>query len=251
MNQIAGADTADSDWKALYKVGGVAALIAVLLFRRNLGSEFVLLRYIGVFQFGPATPPISAGAWFDLLHGHPFLGLTLLNLFDVVNYALVGLIYLALYGALRRTNKSAMVIATSFGLVGMAVYFASNQAFAMLTLSHRYAAATDAAQRAMFLAAGESLLALGNPGTLYLGFGTSISLLLVTLAGLIISIVMLQSHVFGKVTAYVGILAHVFGLGLFIALAFAPAIAALPPSISAVFLLIWYILIARRLFQLG
>jgi hypothetical protein len=77
------------------------------------------------------------------------------------------------------------------------------------------------------------------------------SLFLVLLAGLIISIVMLRSGIFGKATAYVGILANGFGLGYFVALAFAPAILALPPVISAPFRVIWYVLIARRLFQLG
>ncbi len=229
LNQVTDAETADSNWKGLYKIGGAAALIAVVFFRRNLGSELLLLRSIGIISFRPATPPSSAIDWFTLLQNNRFLGLSLLNLFDIVNYALVGLIFLALYGALRRANKSAMVIATTFGFVGIAVYFASNQAFAMLSLSDQYAAATTDAQRSMFLAAGQALLAINNPGAIYQGTGIYLSLLLVTLAGLIISIVMLRSSVFGKATAYVGVLANVFGLGYFFALAFAPAIYSLPP----------------------
>jgi hypothetical protein len=186
-----------------------------------------------------------------LLQNNRFVGLSLLNVFDIVNYALVGLIFLALCGALRRADKSAMVIATTFGFVGIAVYFPSNQAFAMLSLSDQYAAATTDAQRSILLAAGDALLAVNNPGAIYQGTGIYMSLLLVTLAGLIISIVMLRSSIFNKATAYVGILANVFGLGYFIALAFAPAIYVLPPIISAPLRVIWYILIARRLFQLG
>lgn len=171
----------------------------------------------------------------------------MLNLFDLVNYALVGLIYLALYGALRRTDKGWMAIATTFGLVGVAVYFASNQAFAMLSLSEQYTAATTDVNRSMILAAGQALLAINNPGAVQQGTGITISLFLVTLAGLIISIIMLTSSIFSKATAIVGILAHGFGLGYFIALALAPAIYALPPSISAVFRLVWTILIGTRL----
>jgi hypothetical protein len=40
-------------------------------------------------------------------------------------------------------------------------------------------------------------------------------------------------------------------LGYFIAIPFAPAIVWLPPTVSAPFRLIWYVLIARRLFQLS
>ncbi len=250
MNQVTHVETTDSAWKGLYKVGGAAALIAVVLFRRNLGTELVGFRGFGIIDV-PATHPSSAIDWFTLLQDNRFLGLTLLNLFDLVNYTLVGLIFLALYGALKRVKKNSMTIATTFGFVGIAVYFASNQAFSMLALSDQYAAATTDAQRSMLLAAGEALLAINNPGCIYQGTGIYMSLLLVTLAGLIISIVMLRSSIFGKTTAYVGVVAHVFGLGFFIALAFAPAIRAIPPSISAVLLVIWYILIALRLFQLG
>lgn len=251
MGQFAHAETTGSAWKSLYKVGGAAALIAAVLFRRNLGAEFSLLRMIGIIGFGPTMAPSSAMDWFTLLQNNRLIGLTLLETFDLVNYALVGLIYLALYAALRRADAGSMAIATAFGFVGVAVYFASNQAFSMLSLSDQYAAATTDAQRSTFLAAGEALLAINNPGAIDQGIGGTISLFLVTLAGLIISIVMLRSSIFSRATAVVGILAHGFGLGYFVALAFAPAILALPPSISAPFLLIWYILIARRLFRLG
>jgi hypothetical protein len=40
-------------------------------------------------------------------------------------------------------------------------------------------------------------------------------------------------------------------LGYFVTLAFAPALRALPHVISAPFRIVWYVLIARRLFQLG
>jgi xanthine/uracil/vitamin C permease (AzgA family) len=62
---------------------------------------------------------------------------------------------------------------------------------------------------------------------------------------------MLRSPVFGKVTAYTGILANLFGLGYYVTLAFAPTMTVIPLSASAPFLLIWYILIGRRLLQLG
>jgi hypothetical protein len=121
----------------------------------------------------------------------------------------------------------------------------------MLSLSNRHAAATTDAQRAMFLAAGEAILAIHNPGELSQGTGIYLSLFLVLASGLLISIVMLRSTVFGKATAYVGLLANGLALGYFAALIFAPALVWLPPSVSAPFRLIWYILIAVRLFQLG
>jgi hypothetical protein len=232
----------DINWQWLYRVGGVAILIAVVVFRRHFAAELTLLVNMGIIDL---KPPNSALDWFTLLQDSRFLGLLLLDLFDIVNYLLVGLMFLALYGALRRANKSAMTVATACDLIGVAVYLASNQAFALLALSDKYAAASSDAQRATFLAAGEALLAVHNPGGIHLG------LLLVALAGLIASFVMLRSRVFGKATAAAGLVANSLVLGYFVALPLVPAIAPLFPASSAPFRLIWYILIAWRLFQLG
>jgi hypothetical protein len=239
-------DTEDAAWKGLFKVGSMAALIAGLVIRRNLGAEFMLLRSVGIINVGPTTPPVAVVDWFGLLQNNRLVGLTLLGLFDVVNYALVGLMFLALCVALRRASRSYMVVAASLSFVGIAVYLASNQALTMLSLSDQYAAATTEAQRSLLLAAGQATLAIHqNAG--YEGTGLYLSFFLVTVAGLIISVVMLRSDTFGKVTAYMGILANGFGLGYYLALAFAPALVALPLSVSALFLLAWYVLIGRQL----
>jgi len=243
MNQVADAKTADSAWKSLYTVGGAAALIAGVIFRRNLGPEISL--------FSGHAPPSTVIDWFTLLQNNKLLGLSLLNLFDIVDYALVGLMFLALYAALRRANESYMAIATTLGFVGIAVYFASNTAFSMLSLSDQYAAATTDAQRSMFLAAGQAMLAINNPGAIYQGTGWYMSFLLLAVAGLIISAVMLRSNIFSKVTAYVGILASAFDLTCCITLAFVPAIDVFLLSASGLLLMIWHILVGWRLFQLG
>ena len=234
----------DRSWKWLYYSGGVAALAAVLIFRRNFGAELTAFNGFGIFNM-PPTLPVSAAEWFALLIDEPFVGMAMLGLIDLVNYALVGLIFLALFGALRKTAWSAMVVATISGLVGIAVFWASNQVFAMLTLSKRFAEAAPGGARDIYLAAGEALLAVNNHST-----GTYLSLFLVLVAGLIISIVMLRSDIFGTGTAVVGIIANGLALGYFITLAVAPEIIWLPPTLSAPLRIIWYILIAIKLFQL-
>jgi hypothetical protein len=60
MNQVTNAGTSDSDWKSLYKVGAVAALIAGVIFRRNLGVEIAL--------FSAQKEPDTIIDWFTLLH---------------------------------------------------------------------------------------------------------------------------------------------------------------------------------------
>jgi hypothetical protein len=242
-NQVTNAETSGSDWKSLYRVGGAAALIAGVLFRRNLGPEISL--------FSTQKQPDTIIDWFTLLQNNRLLGLSYLNLFDIVDYALVSLMFLALYVALRRANKSYMAIATTLGFVGITVYFASNTVFSMLSLSDQYAAATTDAQRSMFLAAGQAVLAINHPGAIYQGTGIYMSFLLLAVAGLIISTVMLRSNIFSRVTAYVGILASTFDLAYCITFAFVPALDVYLLSAAGLLLMIWHILIGVRLFQLG
>lgn len=134
-----------------------------------------------------------------------------------------------------------MAIALTFGLLGIAAYFASNTAFEMLSLSNQYTAATTDAQRSQLLASGQTMLAL------YQGTAFNMYYVFNTVATLIISVVMLRSTLFSKVTASVGLVTGVLmiipssvgTIGLYLAL------------LSLVPFAIWCILIARRLFQLA
>ena len=58
------AETGEAAWKGLFRIGGIAALIAALVFRRNLGAELMLLRGVGIINVGPATLPASVMDWF-------------------------------------------------------------------------------------------------------------------------------------------------------------------------------------------
>jgi hypothetical protein len=246
----------DRSWRTLYAVGGAPAVIAVLFFRRNIDAELIAFRGFGLVEV-PAVAPQSAVDWFTLLHEDKLVGLALLGLVDLVNYLLVGLVFLAAGGALRRTSRAAVVVAMACSLVGIAVYLASNQAFALLSLSGQYAAASGEKEQAGFLAAGEALLAIHNPGSVHQGTGIYASLFLVLLAGLILSLIMLRSRVFSRATAWVGIVANGVGLlyfpalALFATFAMAPALLALPHVLSAPFRELWYLLIALRLFRLA
>ncbi len=250
LKQIPGSRPAGILGKRLYRVGATAALAAALLFRRNLDAEFLLLRGAGFLHTGPGEPPSTVLDWFTLLQNNKLLALTLLNLFDLVNYTLVGLIFLSLFVALVRANQSWMVIALALGLAGIIVYIASNQALTMLSLSNQYLAATTDLQREKFLSAGQVVLAI-HLNNSYGGSGIYLSFLLVSVAGLIISTVMLRSNIFSKATAYIGILANGFGLGYYPVLVFSPGLVFLPLSVSAIFLLVWYLLVGRRLWALG
>jgi hypothetical protein len=222
------AEIADSDWNWLYKIGGAAALLSVVFFPIQ----------IAVYLISP--PPDTVIGWFRLFQENKLIGLLDLDLLLIADQVLAILILLALYTALRRVNESFMAIGAVLGIVAAVLFIASNPAFAMLSLSDQYAAAVTEAQRTVLLAAGQAMLVTWQ------GSAFQLSYLLGSIGPIIISAVMLRSKLFSKTTAYLGILANVIALGLYV-----PEIGVFISIFSVVFLWMWYLLVARRLFQLG
>ena len=225
-------------------------MIAALVFRRNLGAAEIPL-VTGI------TPPGNVDGWFTLLRNNPLLGLTLLNFFDIANYALVAVMFLALFVALRQTSKSYTLIAATLSFLGAGIYIVSNSALPMLSLSNQYAIASTDAQKSTLLSAGQAVLASGfNPGAVYQSTGFYLSLLFVATAGVIISAVMLQSRIFSKTTAYVGVVAGSLDLIYLVGLVFVPAVdvpllGIICISSGGLFLMIWHLLIGLKMFKLG
>ncbi len=222
-------ETADSRWNWLYKLGGAAALIMVVLIP------------IQIVIFIASPPPSAVMDYFTLFQNNRLLGLLDLDLLLIVDNVLAIALYLALYVALRRASESFMAIATTLGLISIVLYIASREAtLTMLSLSDQYAAATSDAQRAILLAAGQAMLAIYNGAAFHMSY------VLGAAALLIISVVMLRNDVFSKAIAYLGIVANAFAFGLY-----APTIGISISVFSVVFLWVWDILLARKLFQLG
>ncbi|MBE2202537.1 MAG: hypothetical protein IAE79_28255 [Anaerolinea sp.] len=224
----------DATWKPLYRTGAIAALIAALLFRRNIGAEVSLFT-------GVEAIPTTAADWYTLLQANPFVGLSLLAVFDLVNYLLVGVIFLALGAALWQVNRNAAAIALASGLVGVTLNLAANISLTMLSLSQRYTVATSAAQRADLLAAGQAVLAT-SPGT-----GTLVSLLLVALAGLLFSLALLPTH---RATAVLGLLASGCDLAYCLVFPLTPvAPVYLLLAAAGLFWMLWHLLVAWVLWK--
>ncbi|HEY7975894.1 MAG TPA: hypothetical protein VID72_11155 [Ktedonobacterales bacterium] len=219
----------DAAWRPIYRAGGVAALLTVM----------TVVIAIPVFIVSP--PPTTVAEWFALLHRNGVVGLIDLDLVMMAGIGLSGLIYLALFGALRRVNQPVLALAAIVGYVSIATYFASNVAFNMLLLSDKYATATSEAERSQLLAAGQAALATWQ------GSAYDVSYVLGGVAILIFSAVMLRSAIFGKATAYLGLL---FGL-MMLAPATAGTVGIILAFASLLPMVVWEILIARRLFQLA
>jgi hypothetical protein len=227
---ITNPETESSNYRPLYLLGGAAAIIMV----------GIIMIQIVVIMVAPPNYDGTALDWFMLFQSNPLIGLIDFELLMVI-YTIVSVpVTLALYTALRGAHPSFTVLYLALSLIGVSAFIAARPVFEMLYLSDAYAAATSEAQKASFLAAGQSLVAAFHGTAFY------VSYILGSLTGLIISFVMLKSQLFSRGTAYVRVASSVCDFGLFL-----PVIGIYISIFSVVFLFVWHILIARQLFLFG
>lgn|ERR1017187_2595651 len=178
-------------WKVVHKIAGISAIMIL---------AFIPIQII-VFSVWP--PTFGAAGWFALFHRNKFAGLVDMDLFLMIDYALTLFIYIALWGALKKTNSVFTTIALLFQLASAITYFSSNGAFEMLYLSNKYAAAATEAEKSMYLASGETIIAIWQ------GTAFTVSYWLGCIATITIAMVMMRSDIFSKLTAWLGLAAGI------------------------------------------
>jgi hypothetical protein len=231
----------ETNWKSLYRLGGAAALGTVL---------------VGVVEIGITFLPGGNGTyetvfdWFTLFQNNSFMGLRNLGLLNIFLTALGIPTFFALYGVHRKTGQTLVALAMIISFIGVAVFYATNRAFAMLDISNQYALATTEAQKAILAAAGQAMLSVGQSHTP----GTFMAFFLSESAGILISFVMLRDKLFSLTNAYAGILGFSFLLIFEVITSFLPAlqnVAMILAMLGGILSMIWDIMLARRLFQLA
>jgi hypothetical protein len=227
----------EKQWKPLYRAGAIAPLIALATY---------VIEIIGVILAGDPYPTSSL-QWFTLFADNKLIGLLALNVFDVVSIALLGVMFLALYMAMRRGNESIGLIAAFFALLGITVFVASraDMGSTMLKLSEEYAAATSQIQKDQLLAVGQALAAPVRATIDTMGY------FFIAAASMLISVVILRSGIFNKATAYVGILGFVITLVSRLSLVFETSLPEMLLPVGGLIWLIWWVLVSRGLFRLA
>jgi hypothetical protein len=223
-------------WSSLCRTGGVAAFLLIV---------YALATMVQLVLLG--GPPTTAAAAFSLLHEHKIVGLLRLDLPTVFVMPLYYLLFLGLLAALWRTDRANATLSTSLAFVGVTLLLATPTGLSMMWLSEKYAAATTDAARMQFLAAGEALLA----ADVWHGTGAIIGGILAQSGAVLISVVMLRSSVFGKPTAYLGILMNGFDLAHIVLGLFVPVAGVVFMAIAGPFYPIWLFLVGRRLLKLA
>jgi hypothetical protein len=217
--------------------GAAGRIIAVLLVGEVL-----------VYAFFPR--PATALEHFELFQENRMVGLLTLDLLGMVAYLAFIPVVLALYLTLRRASEALMAVAAVLFFLGVADFFATNNLFAVLTLSDQYAAASTSAERELFLSAGQAMFSLFNENAFL------VSYVLVSGSWALISVVMLRSQLFSRITGWSGLLAGTAGIVAVILEHASPRPSVLNVAIgfyfsAIVLLFVWVLGVGRRLSRLG
>ena len=231
QTQPADTEIVDERWRDLYRIGGIAALLVAA------SITFAVLAYF-IWPYTPGV--VTTENILATLHTDRIGGLIALDVLTVPIVLLNVLPLLALYAALKRVNESTALIALVLGLIAVPMLLAARPVTEMVMLSEKYVSATTVAVRSQYLAAGDALLEH------FSGTAWMVESFCLILSGLISSLLMLRSPVFGKTTAYVGIATSLFGFGFII-----PIIGNLLFLVNTILSVIWNILVARGFFRLG
>ncbi len=231
QNQAAEYGTAEPQWKDLYGIGGIVAVVL----------EVLILLTIVAFVIWPYLPgSASAEEIMAAINRDRLGGLMALDLMLLISNLCGVLLFLALYVSLKRVNESYALIALTLGLIAAVLIVPARPISEMFHLSEQFASAETDAARSQYLAAGEAVLALFD------GTNLQVNTFLGGLSLLISSFLMLRSKDFSKSTAYVGVATNLAVCGFFL-----PVAGTFLLFLSLPGYLIWNIQLTRGFFQLA
>lgn len=220
--------------KSLYTIGGIAALLQLVT---------ILTYSVVTTILGPK--PATAEEYFAIHQFSPLTSLLRGDLFLLVLVVLYIGTFPALYVALRRLSPIYSALAVIFTFMTVVGAFSSESTLSLFYLGKQYVTAMPE-QRDQLIAAATAIMAsdFWNGTAAYLGG------ILLQGSGVMMSIIMLRSKDFHKLTAWSGLLGNGFDLVQHLIHLFLPAIAAPIQLVMGIFYLVWYPLLARDLFRL-
>jgi hypothetical protein len=221
----------DPSWRDLYRAGGVAGLLAGVMY---------IVAAILIFTT-PSVP--TAGGAETLLYIASHRSLYILKqILWLTPSVLAMVVFLALYPALKHLNKSYAAIGAVLGISAWALSLAwpttGEGAPTLVYLSDRYAAAATDAERTAFATAAEVLIATeAIPAALGV---------LQTIGILVISLVMVGGG-FPKSVAYLGVATGAIGIVSEALI----SILGIAYAIYGVLVMVWFLAIGWQLYRLA
>jgi hypothetical protein len=225
------ANAADPDWKWLYRVGGLSAVV--------LAVAYIVIIVLYVFA---GVPPKGAEAHLSYLAKNTTAWWWILSLSVLTDFLFVP-VALSLYFALKEIHRSAMLLASAcvglFVVLDLALTWTSYAA--LITLSGNYAGAASETQRAALVAAANYPSALLESKLL------GVYIILVPGLGFLITGFVMLKSIFSKSTAYLAVASG----GLGIVSVVGPSFLGMTIIIASALTTVWLFLVGYRLYRLG
>ncbi len=219
----------------LYRIGAICSLMQLIL---------IVAYMIVTFTIGPRVTTPEA-----FFHAQQTNFWTSLLRLDLMMMLLVGM-YLGNFPALlvNLWNHKPLlsIFATGFTIMAVILSFAGEATFAMIHLGENFIKASSENERSQLIAAGEALLASGW----WNSTGSYVTGVLLQVGGIMISVAMLSSRDFHKITAVAGIMGNGFDLTQHLLAPFLPGVTEYL-SIGMVAYLIWYPMMSFNLYKLA
>ena len=224
-----------SEWNKLYKISAISALLQLAV---------VIVYFVVIAVLG--GKPDNVEEYLTVLQANRLVGFLRGDIFNLLIVALYLGLFPGIYLALRRVNPIGPTYSSLLILIAIVLCFASNSDFSMLHLSDRYALAVTEAQHSQIIAAGEAITAadMWNSTSAY------VSGLFLQGAGVWISIIMLRSKDFNKITAIAGLLGNGLDLLQHLLHPFLPMQSEVILRVAGPFYLIWFPMLVRDFLKL-
>ena len=221
--------------KSLYRIGGVAALLQLVA----ILAYSVIIAVLGL-------KPAGAEAYFAVYLESPTAAVLRGDLLLLILIGLYLGTFPALYVALRRKSPVYTALATLFTVMAVMGTIATESTFSLLHLGSQFVTASQA-HRSQLIAAAEAVIAsdMWHSSAAYMGG------ILLQGSGVMISIIMLRSKDFSKVTAYAGLLGNGLDLIQHILHPFMPSLVTPIQMFMGIFYFVWFPMLARDFFRLG
>jgi hypothetical protein len=143
--------------------------------------------------------PTEIHDWFILFNTNWIIGLISFDFLYLLSMVASIFLYIALFFALKESNKALSFFAIIIGLMGLAIFFPSNTSIEMLVTANQYMTAVTESEKTILLASGQTLYSIwkGTAYTVYYVFN-GIALILFFIS-------MMKNSKFRKATAYIGL----------------------------------------------
>ncbi len=228
------ANAMDPEEQRLYRVGGIAAIV--------FGIAYVVI--IGLYVPIGARPR-GVEAWLTSLAAHTMSWWAILALSVLTDLLLVP-VALALYLALKRLDRNAMLLATAsvglFVILDLALTWTNYSS--LLALAGNYVTAASDAERTMIRTAAIYPSGVVDSNLLFIYNTLTLSI------GILLSGLVMLKGIFHKLTAYIGLATGILGCiavaGSFLSDAFDMTI-----ILASLLTTVWIFLVGYRLWNLG